>query len=69
MLNPNGYDDEDFDLIFLIKRQSKIVHMGSHELWDKRPSMDPSALERPLKLENWKKESIKERVSRVLSTV
>ena len=68
MLNPTGNDDEDFDLIYLIKQQANVVHMGTHEFWDKRPSMDPSTLEKP-KLDGRKKESLKERLSRVLSTM
>jgi hypothetical protein len=68
MLNPNGFDDEDFDLIFLIKRQTKVAYMGTHELWDERPSMDPITLERP-NFKEKQKESLKERASRMLSSM
>ena len=68
MLNPNGDDDEDFDLIFLIKRQTKVAHIGTHGLWNQRPSMDPTTLNWP-KLDDHKKETLMERLSHVLNTM
>ena len=67
MLNPNGDDDEDFDLIFLINRQTKVAHIGTHGLWNRRPSMDPKTLERP-KFDE-KRMTYKERLSRALSNM
>ena len=69
MLNPSsGNDDESFDLIYLIKQQANAVHIVTHGYWNKRASMDLSILEKP-KLEDRKKESLKQRVSRVLSNM
>ena len=44
MVNPNGNDDEAFDLNSLINRHSKVVHLGTHALWQCRPQTDPSFL-------------------------
>ena len=66
MLNPHGDDDENFDLFFLIKRQADVVHIGTHAHWDQQPPLDLSTLEPP-KIDEEKKMTLKERLSRVLT--
>jgi len=44
MVNPNGNDDEAFDLNSFLNRHTQVVHLGTHALWQCRPQMDPSIL-------------------------
>lgn len=47
MVNPNGNDDEAFDLNSFINRHTQVVHLGTHALWHCRPKMDQSILQFP----------------------
>lgn len=44
MANPNGNDDEAFDLNSFLNRHTQVVHLGTHALWQCRPQMDQSIL-------------------------
>ena len=44
MVNPNGNDDEAFDLNSLMNRHNQVVHLGTHALWHCRPQMDSTIL-------------------------
>ena len=68
MLHPTGHDDEDFDLNFLIDRQAKVVHMGTHAVWDQRPPLHPSTL-LPPKFDGQTKMYMKQRLSNALSNM
>ena len=66
MLNPNGHDDEDFDLNFLIDRHATLIHTFTQVTRDQQPPLDPLTLSAPILFEI-KPPTLKQRLTRVLT--